>query len=98
MINEAEFEKIRINISQVVKERLPKYWDYIPRPLLNMLSNLCQQDKLNDLLRNNLGKTGVEFCRAVLSRERGYDSSGEVRFSSSINARIRSSIRCSVMY
>lgn len=67
MINEAEFEKIRINISQVVKERLPKYWDYIPRPLLNMLSNLCQQDKLNDLLRNNLGKTGVEFCRAVLN-------------------------------
>ncbi len=66
MINDTDFEQIKINISQVVKERLPKYWDYIPRPLLKLLSDLCQQNKLNDLLRNNMGLSGVDFCRAIL--------------------------------
>lgn len=57
---------IKIDIDQVLRQRLNKYSRLIPKFAVNWLKRTICQDDLNQILENNAGKTGVEFCRGTL--------------------------------
>lgn len=57
---------IRIDLNQVLKQRLARYYHFIPKGLIKWLERTVCQDKLNALLENNAGKTDADFCRGVL--------------------------------
>lgn len=58
---------MKIDIDAVLRERLPRHYRYIPRPLISWLEHeVCQQD-LNALLGHADGLEGAEFCRDVLA-------------------------------
>ena len=46
--------------------RAPSYARFIPRPMIQWLKNTICQDELNGILSRTKGKTGAEFCHAVL--------------------------------
>lgn len=56
-------EVIRIDVGQVLRNRLPRMWRFIPRQVVNWLERTICQDQLNALLEANAGKTGAAFCR-----------------------------------
>ncbi|MCM1138251.1 MAG: 1-acyl-sn-glycerol-3-phosphate acyltransferase [Muribaculum sp.] len=72
-------EIIKIDIDQVLRQRLNKYHRFIPKFIINWLKHTICQDELNEILKNNHGKTGVEFCRGTL-QDLGvtYDVEGEL--------------------
>lgn len=57
---------IQIDVDAVLRQRLPRYYRFIPRAVVRWLERTVCQDTLNELLRSNFGKTGAEFCRGVL--------------------------------
>lgn len=57
---------MRIDIDEVLRQRLPGKYRYIPRWMVRWLENTICQDELNKLLHHNAGKTGVDFARGVL--------------------------------
>ncbi|MCM1337273.1 MAG: 1-acyl-sn-glycerol-3-phosphate acyltransferase [Candidatus Amulumruptor caecigallinarius] len=58
---------MKIDIDAVIRERLPRYYRYIPRPLIAWLEHeVCQRD-LNSLLGHAEGLEGADFCRDVLA-------------------------------
>lgn len=57
---------IKIDIEQVLRQRLKKYHRFIPKFIINWLKHTICQDELNEILKNNQGKIGVEFCRGTL--------------------------------
>ena len=59
-------EVIRIDVGQVLRNRLPRMWRFIPRQVVNWLERTICQDQLNALLEANAGKTGAAFCRGIL--------------------------------
>jgi putative hemolysin len=59
-------DPIVIDIDSVIKERLPRQYPYIPRPLIKWVQRTVCQDQLNELLRVNAGLTGADFCRGVV--------------------------------
>lgn len=60
-------EIIEVNLDRIISERIPKYYKWIPRPLIRLLEKTICQDDLNRELSINAGKTGPEFCHSVLS-------------------------------
>lgn len=59
-------DTIRIDIDAVLRERVPRYYRFIPRFLVRKLERIVCQDQLNEMLRVNSGKTGSAFCRGVI--------------------------------
>lgn len=59
-------EVIRIDVGQVLRNRVPRLWRFIPKRLVKWLEQIICQDRLNTLLEANAGKTGADFCRGVL--------------------------------
>lgn len=57
---------VKVDVAQVINERLPKVSRWIPRLVVRGLERLICQDGLNELLLNNAGKTGADFCAGVL--------------------------------
>ena len=57
---------IRIDVEQVLKERLPRLSKLVPRFAVNWLKKTICQDELNALLEENKGLEGAEFCRGIL--------------------------------
>lgn len=57
---------IEIDVDAVVRERLPRYYRFIPRALTRWLERIICQRELNEMLRVNRGKRGAEFCRGVI--------------------------------
>lgn len=57
---------IKIDIAEVLRSRMPRYFRYIPRFVVKWLENTICQERLNRLLENNAGKEGADFCRGVL--------------------------------
>lgn len=57
---------IKVDVAQVLKDRLPKVSRFIPRFAVSGLERLICQDGLNELLQNNAGHTGADFCARVL--------------------------------
>lgn len=62
----ADSETVKIDLEQVLAERLPKFYRYIPRRAVEWMKRLICQDRLNRLLEQNAGKEGAEFCRGIL--------------------------------
>lgn len=67
-MNDSEKGKLlEIDVDGVVRQRLPRYYRYIPKWLIHKLERIICQDRLNELLRNNYPKRDAEFCRGVIS-------------------------------
>ena len=62
----AESDTVRIDLDQVLRERLPRFYRYIPRRAVEWMKRLICQERLNALLAENAGKEGAEFCRGIL--------------------------------
>lgn len=57
---------LEINVGEVLRQRLPRYWCLIPRRLIRWLERTVCQDGLNKLLRDNFPRRDADFCRGVL--------------------------------
>lgn len=57
---------MQIDVDAVLRERLPRYYRYIPKFAIRKLERAICQDRLNEMLRVNDGKEGSDFCRGVL--------------------------------
>lgn len=57
---------LEINVGEVLRQRIPRYWRFIPRGLVRWLERTVCQDELNRLLRVNFPRRDADFCRGVL--------------------------------
>lgn len=57
---------LEINVGEVLRQRLPRYWRFIPHGLVRWLERTVCQDELNRLLRDNFPRRDADFCRGVL--------------------------------
>lgn len=57
---------LEINVGEVLRQRIPRYWRFIPRGLVRWLERTVCQDELNRLLRDNFPRREADFCRGVL--------------------------------
>ena len=57
---------IKIDVDKVLRERLSRYYKFIPRVVIKWLERTICQNRLNALLENNKGKVDADFCRGVL--------------------------------
>ena len=63
-MNNSSIEKI--NIDKVLRQKLPRYYKFIPRFLIKWMERIICQDRLNELLDSNKSKTNADFCRGML--------------------------------
>lgn len=69
---------IRIDVDGVLRQRMPRYYRYIPGFAIRWLERTICQDRMNDMLERNSGKTDADFCRGVISYLNvKYDVSGK---------------------
>lgn len=61
---------MRIDLDSVLRSKMPRRYRYVPRLLVRWVERLICQDRLNELLEHNAGRTGAAFCRGVLSELR----------------------------
>ncbi len=59
-------EHLEINLRQILKQRLPKQFPFIPRPLISWLEKFIRQKQMNRLLDDTAGLKNAEFCDGVL--------------------------------
>lgn len=57
---------IKINVGQVIRDRIPRIGRYIPRAVIKGIERIIRQDRLNALLEQNAEKTGADFCHGIL--------------------------------
>lgn len=57
---------LEINVGEVLRQRIPRYWRFIPKRLVHWLERTVCQDELNRLLRDNFPRRDADFCRGVL--------------------------------
>lgn len=57
---------IKIDLDAVLHERLPRLSHLVPRFAVNWMKRTICQDRLNELLEENAGLEGADFCRGVL--------------------------------
>lgn len=57
---------LEINVGEVLRQRIPRYWRFIPRGLVRWLERTVCQNELNRLLRDNFPRRDADFCRGVL--------------------------------
>ena len=55
-----------IDIEQILKEKMPRYYNYIPKFLIRYLKKISHQEELNPFLIEAKDKVGVEFLEAAL--------------------------------
>lgn len=58
---------MRIDLQQVLKQKMGPRHRYVPRMVVRWLERLICQDELNELLEHNAGLEGADFCHAVLA-------------------------------
>lgn len=59
-------EPIKIDLRQVLRDKLPRQSRYIPGFIVSWLERIICQSDLNEMLRVCHGKRDAEFCRGVL--------------------------------
>lgn len=59
----------RINIESVLKDKAPKYYNKIPRFIINYLKRTVHQEDINGILERNKDLEGVEFMHALVDKE-----------------------------
>lgn len=57
---------IKIDVESLIRQRLPRYYRFIPSGVIRWVENLVRQDEMNRLLHETAGKTGAEFCEGIL--------------------------------
>lgn len=57
---------LQLDVNAVIKDRLPKQYKYIPRGMIKWMAKTICQEEMNELLRNNAGCRGADFCHGVL--------------------------------
>ncbi len=57
---------MKIDVDGVLRQRIPRYYRYIPRFIIKWLERTICQDRMNELLEKNKSKTNAEFCTGVL--------------------------------
>lgn len=62
----AKADIVRINVGQLIRDRLPGLSRFIPRSVVRWVERLIRQDRLNSLLEENTGLEGADFCRGIL--------------------------------
>lgn len=69
---------MRIDIDEVLRQRLPRHYRYIPRWVINRLADVICQDRLNYLLERNASRQGADFAESIV-KDLGvtYDIRGE---------------------
>ena len=55
-----------IDIDKVLREKAPKYYNYIPKFVVSYLKRIVHQEELNVFLRESKDKVGVDFLKACL--------------------------------
>ena len=58
---------LKIDIDEVLRNRLPRHYRYIPKFLIKWVERTICQERLNELLKNNAGKVDAEFARGLLN-------------------------------
>jgi putative hemolysin len=57
---------MKIDVDGVLRQRIPRYYRYIPQFIIKWLERTICQDRMNELLEKNKSKTNAEFCAGVL--------------------------------
>lgn len=57
---------LKIDVDAVLRERLPRYYRFIPRFMISWLKHEICQDEMNGMLSRADGLEGAQFCRSVL--------------------------------
>ncbi|MDE6285398.1 MAG: 1-acyl-sn-glycerol-3-phosphate acyltransferase [Muribaculaceae bacterium] len=57
---------LRINLKQLLRDRLGRWGRIVPGFLVRKLEKLVCQEQLNELLEHNFPRRGADFCRGVL--------------------------------
>ena len=55
-----------IDVNALLRSKMGKKADYVPRFLVNWLKGIIHEDEVNDILWQNRDKTGIEWIDAVL--------------------------------
>ena len=80
---------MKIDVDGVLRQRIPRYYRYIPRFIIRWLERTICQEQLNDLMEKNGNKTDAEFCAGVLdSLNISYEVLGEENLPSVENRRV----------
>lgn len=58
---------LKIDIDEVLRNRLPRHYRYIPKFLIKWVERTICQERLNELLKSNAGKVDAEFARGLLN-------------------------------
>lgn len=58
---------MKIDVDAVLRQRLPRHYRFIPRPLVRWVERTICQEQMNEMLRVNDGLRDADFCRGVLS-------------------------------
>lgn len=73
-----EESEIKIDVDGVLRQRLSRYYRFIPRFVIRWVERTICQDRINEMLERNRGRRDADFCRGVLDALNiGYDVSGE---------------------
>ncbi len=69
---------LKIDVDAVLRERLPRYYRFIPKILVSWLKREICQDEMNGMLSRADGLEGAQFCRSVLDYLRvSYEIQGQ---------------------
>ena len=58
---------MRIDVDEVLRQRLPRHYKYIPKFLIRWVERTICQERMNELLVHLEGKKDAEFCRKLMS-------------------------------
>lgn len=61
-----EKRTFEINVDKIVAAKIPRLYTKIPRFLIRYLEKILHQDELNEILRINKDKQGVDFMRGAV--------------------------------
>lgn len=64
---ESNGQTLKIDVDAVLRQRIPGVSRFIPRFAVRWLERVICQDRMNELLRANGDRKGVEFARGVLA-------------------------------
>ncbi|SCD19333.1 Lysophospholipid Acyltransferases [Proteiniphilum saccharofermentans] len=59
----------RVDIDRILRDKSPRYYNKIPKFLINWLKRTLHQDDINGILERNQGLEGVAFMRALIDKE-----------------------------
>ena len=61
-----KIKPIRLDIEETVRGKSPKLYRWIPRFLFSWLKKIIRQKEMNDFLKDNSHKRGIDFAEAVM--------------------------------